>query len=265
MASQPPGFQVSPTADPLVEAVTAAVRLHMSRYDGSHDFSHIRRVVGMAAHLAEQEQQAGAGTGTGTGAGTGTTLDLRLITLCALLHDVGDRKYLDLGQDHDNHDNAAVDAVCASFADPGARATAVVLRRCGADDDLVRLVPVLCQHVSWSFETKTAASVAATADLIARHPELAVVQDADRLDSIGAVGIGRVFAYGATRGGRTLQASIDHFDDKLLRVESRMKTAAGRRLARDRTDRLTVFLQWYRDEAAMAVADPLASASAEAE
>ncbi|EFX04451.1 hypothetical protein CMQ_1379 [Grosmannia clavigera kw1407] len=249
MTSPTSGFQVSLTADPLVKAVTAAVRLHMSRYDGSHDFSHIRRVVGTAAYLAEHEQQQ-AGP---------SVLNLRLITLCALLHDVGDHKYLDIDKTASSSGDAdnADDALHALFPDPGARATAVVLRRCGAPEELVRLVPLLCQHVSWSFETKTAASIAATADLIARYPELAIVQDADRLDSIGAIGIGRVFAYGAARGGRTLQTSVDHFDDKLLHVGSRMKTATGRRLARDRTDRLHVFLQWYRDEDAVAVADPL--------
>lgn len=256
---------VSLTGDPLIEAVTAAVRAHMSRYDGSHDFSHIRRVVGLAAYIAAQEQQT---------PGAQTTLDLRLITLCALLHDVGDRKYLDLV------DTATATASTAStaspshkdFEDPGAQAIANVLRRCDAPEDLVRLVPVLCQNVSWSAETKSAESAAATAALIVRHPELAVVQDADRLDSIGAIGVARCFAYGGARGGRghgdnstsdsssrTLQASLDHFDQKLLHVGARMKTATGRIMAHERTHRLSIFQAWFREEANIAVPDPLES------
>jgi uncharacterized protein len=77
-------------------------------------------------------------------------------------------------------------------------------------------------------------------------PELGIVQDADRLDAIGAVGIGRTFTYGgavrnAVQKGRGLQETIEHFTDKLECLEGLMKTTEGRRLAMERTRRLKLF------------------------
>jgi len=75
------------------------------------------------------------------------------------------------------------------------------------------------------------------------------VQDADRLDAIGAVGIGRLFAYGAARTSRTLGQSMDHLDEKLVLVRGRIKTDEGRRLADVRTERLWTFRAWWVEEA----------------
>ncbi|OAA68666.1 HD domain protein [Niveomyces insectorum RCEF 264] len=262
--------------DPLVEAVTAAVRAHMTRYDGSHDFHHIRRVVGLARHLTAAEEARGV------------VVNRRLVVLAALLHDVGDHKYADVSVDEGTpgergHGQHPGDEDGATL-DPASASVAAVLRRCAAvaaaspaatataacPPDLVRQVCLVCRHVSWSTETKTAASAAATAALAARHPELAIVQDADRLDALGAVGLARCFAFGATArasqaagakpetgASRTLDASLDHVDSKLVRVEARMKTVAGRQLARERTERLRTFQAWFRDEAAWAVPNPL--------
>ena len=116
-----------------------------------------------------------------------------------------------------------------------------------------------------------------------RQPELAIVQDADRLDAIGAIGIARCFTYGgaassvtrkpslsggnvagtrmsastagggggyyvSTNPGRSLQESMDHFGEKLLRLEGMMKTPEGKRLARVKTQRLRVFQEWWNEE-----------------
>lgn len=76
---------------------------------------------------------------------------------------------------------------------------------------------------------------------------MAIVQDADRLDAIGAVGIGRTFAFGGAKG-RTLEDTLEHFDDKLLLLEGMMKTETGRTLAKERSDRLKAFASWWKDE-----------------
>ena len=112
-------------------------------------------------------------------------------------------------------------------------------------------VQVICQGVSYSAE---AADPVRAAALAAAHPELAVVQDADRLDALGAVGLGRMFTYGGAHGGagRTLADSMLHVDDKLLRLEGLAKTTPGRELARQRTERLRVFKAWWADEIAFA-------------
>lgn len=93
--------------------------------------------------------------------------------------------------------------------------------------------------------------------------EAKVVQDADRLEALGAIGIARVFATGASFGAglwhpsdpwaraRELddkRYSLDHFPIKLLKLEGLLKTQAGRRLARNRHELMVGFLAALREE-----------------
>ena len=83
-----------------------------------------------------------------------------------------------------------------------------------------------------------------------RAPETAegkVVQDADRLDAMGAVGIARTFAFGGEHG-RPLQESVQHFYDKLLKLKDLMNTETGRQLAERRHAFLEEFLREYLEE-----------------
>ena len=74
-----------------------------------------------------------------------------------------------------------------------------------------------------------------------------IVQDADRLDALGAVGAARTFAYGG-RHGRTPDDSIIHFHEKLLLLKDGMNTEAGKALAERRHAFLLEFLrEWDRE------------------
>lgn len=194
----------------LIAKVTTFVEAYMSNYDGSHDFHHIRRVLALAKRI-----QA-----------TLPSTNADIVTLSALLHDVGDKKYLKPGEDS----SRLVHDTLVSF---------------GADSQLAEKVQAICLGVSYSSEIKDPGHVVA---LIKEHPELAVVQDADRLDAIGAVGVGRAFAFGGAKG-RTLGNTMDHFDEKLVHLESMMKTEEGKKLARERTERIKTFQSWWKDEA----------------
>lgn len=201
--------------DRLVLKAKAYSEAYMSQYDASHDWSHIQRVVAMAHKIY-----------TAT-APSNPTLSLRKVILAALLHDVGDRKYVKPGEDPTT--------LVRDF-----------LLGAGADKELADDVQAICLGVGYTSEVRDPARTAA---LVAAYPELAVVQDADRLDAIGAVGIGRCFAYGAVKDPhRGLQGSVDHFGEKLLRLEGMMKTQAGREMAADRTERLRMFETWWREE-----------------
>ena len=74
-----------------------------------------------------------------------------------------------------------------------------------------------------------------------------IVQDADRLDAIGAVGIARTFAFGGEHG-RSLDSSIRHFYDKLLLLKDEMNTAAARRISEERHAYMIGFLEEYAKE-----------------
>ncbi len=100
-----------------------------------------------------------------------------------------------------------------------------------------------------------------------RTIELDIVQDADRLDAIGAIGIARAFAYGGSKGYQiyipgedareygskedyTLSDSstINHFYEKLLLLKDRMNTETGKRLALERHQYMEGFLEQFRKE-----------------
>ncbi|MCF6181239.1 HD domain-containing protein [Lutibacter sp.] len=98
-------------------------------------------------------------------------------------------------------------------------------------------------------------------------PELKVIQDADRLDAIGAIGIARCFNYGGFKN-RTLYnpeippklnqtkeeykhskaPTINHFYEKLLLLKERMNTKTGKKIAEERHVYMEVFLQQFYDE-----------------
>ena len=74
-----------------------------------------------------------------------------------------------------------------------------------------------------------------------------IVQDADRLDALGAIGVARTFAFGGERG-RPLEDSIQHFYDKLLLLKDEMNTEAGKKMAEERHSFLEMFLEEYKRE-----------------
>lgn len=89
---------------------------------------------------------------------------------------------------------------------------------------------------------------------IADSPEAKILQDADRLDAIGAIGIARVFSFGGSRLREIYNpeapaaTSIQHFYDKLLKLKDLMNTASGRRIAESRHRFLEVYLERFYDE-----------------
>ncbi|MCR5669812.1 MAG: HD domain-containing protein [Butyrivibrio sp.] len=74
-----------------------------------------------------------------------------------------------------------------------------------------------------------------------------IVQDADRIDAIGAIGIARTFAYGG-KIGRPLEDSIKHFYDKLLLLKDELNTDSAKELAQKRHDFMVGFLDEYYTE-----------------
>ena len=77
--------------------------------------------------------------------------------------------------------------------------------------------------------------------------EIRIVQDADRIDAIGAVGVARTFAFGGAKN-RDLEDSLRHFDEKLLLLYDLLNTQEAKRIAQPRHAFLKAFYDQYMKE-----------------
>jgi uncharacterized protein len=168
------------------------------------------------------------------------SVDLLVVELAALLHDIADHKF------HGGDETA------------GPRAARLWLESLGAPEKIIEQV---CQIIArLSFKGAAVAQEPLS-------PEGQVVQDADRLDALGAIGIARAFAYGGSKGRplydpevppeqhasfeaykKGAGPTLNHFYEKLLLLKDRFNTATGRRLAGERHDFLVEFVRRFLEE-----------------
>ena len=188
-------------------------------FDNSHDFSHLQRVVSLAHMIYDSSTPQFQ-----------SSCDRSIITLLALLHDVGDRKYAMMTPDT-----------------VGKGEVETFLLSLNVSKDFASLIQHLVSNVSFSNEQKNKEYVQ---NLATRYPELAVVQDADRLDAIGAIGIARVITYGSLKQPQLgWQGIIDHYHERLRDLASKMKTVEGKKLAQSRGERMRIFFEeWWNNE-----------------
>ncbi|KAI0711975.1 hypothetical protein C8T65DRAFT_574795 [Cerioporus squamosus] len=210
----------------------------MARYDPSHDAYHVQRVRKTALQLAR--------TVTATLADDLKKPDLLTIELAALLHDVLDKKYVSA--------EAAADpyAFFLPFFQNAALESGLDLVKDGRARTIARIV----DNVSWSTEKKRRAA-GQIEDWHRQCVELHCVQDADRLDAIGAFGVLRCAAYSAATN-RSLHvpkddpsynsSAIAHFYDKLLHIKEHLKTEPGKKLAEKRHQLMVDFLSAVDEE-----------------
>ncbi|KAH9878737.1 hypothetical protein IAQ61_002011 [Plenodomus lingam] len=217
MAPPLPILPIPPSSLPLFTAINTYVHTYMSQYDNSHDYAHILRVLSNT-HLIHTSELHIHPT---------TPYDPTALYLAALLHDVGDHKYATPDQDSEAY-------------------IATLLQQHGAPAALAHKVQDIVTCVSYSHEVRNPEKVRV---MLQKHPELAIVQDADRLDAIGAVGIGRCFSFGAAKlPEQGMERVVAHFADKLYRLEGMMKTECGREMAGRRTEVLRGFEREWRSE-----------------
>ncbi|EMI45605.1 HD domain-containing protein [Rhodopirellula sp. SWK7] len=152
--------------------------------------------------------------------------DLNVVELAALLHDVGDAKF------HDGVERSA------EFARE-------ILGDLGAESALIDHVAHIVDNIS--FRKGIDASELSL--------EGKVVQDADRLDALGAIGIVRTIEYGAAFGqpfylpdADDAKTGVGHFHEKLFKLKALMNTDAARRMAVEREEFMRQFLDHFLNE-----------------
>lgn len=163
--------------------------------------------------------------------------DLLTIELAALLHDIADSKF------HNGDEEI------------GPRIAGEYLRSINIDEDMVIHVQQIIRHMSFK---------ASFDEVVFTSKELQIVQDADRLDAIGAIGIARAFNYGGFKGREiynpqikpdlnlskdayknSTAPTINHFYEKLLLLKDKMNTDTGKQLAAQRHQFMEDYLKQF--------------------
>jgi uncharacterized protein len=207
----------------LIGVLRTEARAGFDDARGSHDWDHTERVLHLCLRLGRKEKA-----------------DLFVLTLAALLHDIG---RADEDRSHGRRCHAEAGA---------ARARAILERHALPAELIDRVVHCIAAHrYRKAVKPET--------------PEARILFDADKLDSIGAMGIGRAFLFAGEVGARLHDPAVDvektkpytkddtafrEFLVKLRHIKDRMTTAEGRRLARGRHAYMTEFFKRLNKETA---------------
>ena len=170
----------------------------------------------------------------------GETCDVTVVKLAALLHDIADSKF-------NNGDETIGPKTARKF-----------LESQKVFEDIIVHVVKIIENISFkggNFESAF------------NSKELEIVQDADRLDAIGAIGIARTFNYGGFKNRQLYNPSItpklnmtkeeykkseaptiNHFHEKLLLLKDKMNTETGKKIAEDRHKFMELFLSQFYAE-----------------
>jgi uncharacterized protein len=209
----------------IINKTIQFVKSTLQDAEGGHDWFHIERVWKNAKHIAENED-----------------VDLFIVELGALLHDIADAKFYDGDE---------------SIGPIKAREFLKSLR---VNESIIQHIENIIKNISYKnslgsnsvkFQTK----------------ELDVIQDADRLDAIGAIGIARAFNYGGFKNRilynpeikpnlnlskeeykKSTAPTINHFYEKLLLLHDKMNTKSGRQIAAKRHEFMEQYLEQFYKE-----------------
>jgi len=170
--------------------------------------------------------------------------DMDVVELGALLHDIADCKF------HNGDEEV------------GPKKAKAFLTGVDVQESVISHVQEIIRNISFkggNFEQKF------------KSPELDIVQDADRLDGIGAIGIARTFHYGGNKNREIhdpnnkaklnmtpeeyvqesingTSSSVNHFYEKLLTLKDRMNTATGKKMAEHRHKFMEKYLKEFYAE-----------------
>jgi uncharacterized protein len=207
----------------IIDKTAEYIKERFAGEGSGHDWWHVYRVWKNAIHIGKYEK-----------------VDLFVVELAALLHDVADWKF------HDGNE------------DIGPQLAREWLEKLCVEENIISHVCQIIQDISFK-----GAGVATNM----KTTEGMVVQDADRLDAMGAIGISRAFAYGGSKGRemynpdvkpekhdsfeqykKSQGTSINHFYEKLLLLKDLMNTETAKKIAGKRHVVMEAFLhEFFRE------------------
>jgi len=208
----------------IIKNTIAFVKETLKGAEGGHDWFHIQRVLNNAKLIAK-----------------GENVDLFIVSLGALLHDIADAKFYD-------GDETVGPRIARKF-----------LENQQVNEQVILHIENIINYISYK--------ASLSGEKLFSSPELAVIQDADRLDAIGAIGIARCFNYGGFKNRalydpeitpnlemtkeeykKSSAPTINHFYEKLLLLKDKMNTKTGQRIAANRHTYMEGFLAQFYDE-----------------
>jgi len=193
--------------NPTLILVTELVKTELAAAEKAHDFEHTKRVINNAFNIIANTVMFSI-----------KDINIHIVYLTALLHDIADSKF-------HNGDHSI-----------GSTVARKIMLSAGIDNSTV--LDIVCDNVlnlSWSTGKQL------------DNIEGQIVQDADRLEAIGAVGIARCFIYNGSKN-KSIKEALMHFDEKLLLIKDKMNTVMGKKLAIKRHQVLVDFLKNYSEE-----------------
>ncbi len=168
-------------------------------------------------------------------------VNIFVVQLGALLHDIADSKF--------HHGDESI----------GPKKARIFLNSQNVNEETIVHIENIIHYISYKSSLNTGKKFSS--------PELSVIQDADRLDAMGAIGIARCFNYGGFKNRllydpkikpnlkmskeeykKSVSPTINHFYEKLLLLRDQMNTQTGKRIANKRHLYMENFLQQFFDE-----------------
>ncbi|VXB57201.1 HD domain-containing protein [Maribacter litoralis] len=216
------------TDSEIVEETIIFVKETLQNAEGGHDWFHIERVFNNTMLIAKEED-----------------VNILVVSLGALLHDIADAKF-----------NDGDETLGPKMAENFLLSLEVPKRIINHVTNIIKYSSFKAGLNDGKMKKKPFTS-----------KELKVVQDADRLDAIGAIGIARAFNYGGFKNRALYDPSIppnlnmskeeykksqaptlNHFYEKLLLLKDKMNTETGKRLAEKRHQYMIDFLEQFYQE-----------------
>ena len=197
---------------------------HGDKSDGSHDLGHFQRVWKAAQYISREEGDSG---------------DMLVLLAAAYFHDL-----VSLPKDHPQRRESSR---------LSAEKTGRLLAGIFPEFPREKIAGVEHAILAHSF----------SAGVAALTPEAKILQDADRLEAVGAIGVARTFYIAGLMGAQLFDAAdplaerrepddrryaLDHFEVKLLKLPALMNTVTGRRLAEKNAEWMRSFVKKMRDE-----------------